>query len=189
MHTILFPEYDNTQTNFLSRNHIGTWGGSGNLRQANRARSHPPIHQMTDVERERRFQEAVDILQSHHLKFVGILEYWNDSLRLFCRLYQCDEILLHESLKAKPERQQQQQQSSALVSKEHRYPYSNSAVEAVRQSNSMDTALYHVALQRFCQDLSQFQNDFEFMSTIQNDTVQICVEFNSPDKIVADTRL
>jgi hypothetical protein len=62
---------------------------------------------------KKRLHDAVALItkaDGGKLKFVGLVEYWNDSLRLFCRTFSC--ISLEQSLKAKPERQRQQQTQS-----------------------------------------------------------------------------
>jgi hypothetical protein len=168
MHTILFPEYDNSQTNYLSRNPVGTWDlkhVGGNHKQANQARSHPPLNRISDEEWERRLQDASDLIQSPQLQFIGILEYWNDSLRLFCRIFECIDDLLLKSLWTKPERQQRSSKGAV---------YADAALRYVEQSNAMDLHLYQMAQNRFCNDLMQFQKDFQFMSSLQAETIEMC---------------
>jgi Sulfotransferase family len=161
-HTILWPEYDNSQTNYLSRNPIGTWHLTGNRR--NKARTEPPEAKPSDEEWDRRLLEAVELLESDVLKFVGLLEYWNDSLRLFCRMYECTRI--EDSLNAKPERQQSMEEMHNKLTA--------SDVEAVTKSNAVDTRLYQVAVARFCRDLAKYKDDTAFVATLHEDTVQLC---------------
>ena len=181
MHTILFPEYDNTQTNYLSRNPIGTWGNVQNQKLANRARIIPPTDIISDEEWNHRLQESIDFIVSEHLVFLGILEYWDDSLRLFCRMFICNTELLHISLHSKPERQHESKAISSssstqtnIIHNDYTHQYSNVSLHSVQKSNAIDTRLYHIAIQRFCSDLLQFQNDISFISTIQNSTIQLC---------------
>lgn len=169
MHTILFPEYDNSQTNYLSRNPVGTWDlkhVGGNQRKANQARLSPPLHRTSDAEWEQRLQEASDLLKSPHLQFVGILEHWNDSLCLFCRIFVCNDEFLQKSLLAKHERQQSSSSRGPV--------YSDAAIKHVEASNAMDRRLYQRAQKRFCEDIMKFQKDDEFMASLQKDTLEMC---------------
>jgi hypothetical protein len=160
-HTIFWPEYSNTQTNFLSRAGIGTWDKG---KYANKAREKPPDASTLpdESEMQRRLQEATALLEK--LAFLGLVEHWNDSLRLFCRKYTCND--LETSLKAPPARQQT----------EHAKPkdYIAADLEVVRESHSYDIQLYKSAIRRFCRDLYQYKSDKEFMASLQPDTVELC---------------
>jgi hypothetical protein len=150
---------------------VGTWDlkhVGGNHKKANQARLQPPLDLISDEEWDRRLQEASDLIQSPQLQFVGILEYWNDSLRLFCRIFECNNDLLQKSLWTKPERQQISSKGSV---------YSDSTMQYVEQSNAVDLRLYQLAQRRFCGDLMQFQKDPQFMSSLQTDTIEMCHAF------------
>lgn len=161
-HTILFPEYDNTQTNFFSQNPIGTWQSGSK----NKARTKPPDTKTSNEEWEQRLQEALDLLDSDHLKFVGLLEHWKDSLRLFCRMFECSRG--EDSWNTKQERQQSLEDYYQL------YYADSSAREAVRKSNAVDARLYQAAVHRFCRDLANYQGDAAFLATLNSDTIQLC---------------
>jgi hypothetical protein len=168
-HTVLFPEYDNTQTNFLSRRTIGTWA----KRNGNKGRSVPPNATLlpSDNEMKNRLEYAVDLLSSDKLKFVGLVEHWNDSLRLFCRMHICSH--LEQSLHAKRQRQQ-------TARGQESYPYSDPvAMDAVTSSNAVDQQLYQAAVRRFCQDLALYQDDAAFTASLQDETVELCAEANT----------
>jgi hypothetical protein len=189
-HVILFPEYNNVQTNYLSRHAIGTW----NVRHGNRARSVPPPNHsiVTSEEWQRRLHTAASLINAtQHLTFIGLVEYWNDSLRLFCRMYQCAR--LQDSLLAKPERQQPKQlvvatttiattkrsvaessSSSSSQSKSISPSRPDHHDDAMRQANAIDLQLYEIAVTRFCHDLARFQSDKVFMASLQPETLQLC---------------
>jgi Sulfotransferase family len=192
-HVILFPEYNNVQTNYLSRHAIGTW----NVRHGNRARSvPPPNHSIANDEWQRRLQTASSLINAtQHLAFVGLVEYWNDSLRLFCRMYQCTR--LDDSLLAQPERQQQKLVAATTITSTKRSVAESSSSsslqpkpkspsrpdqhhdDAVRHANAIDLQLYEIAVTRFCHDLARYQSDEIFVASLQPETLLLCFERGS----------
>jgi hypothetical protein len=165
-HTILFPEWDNTMTNYLSGNIVGTWGSP----DRNRARHAPPDPStwLSDDEKEHRLRRAMALID--HVAFVGLIEYWEDSLYLFCRMYICRDF---QNLVLEAPRQRNVPAGARKKSNTRPY-FDESSMEAVRRSNAHDLKLYQHTFRRFCRDLLQFQNDVKFMAKIKTDTVDQC---------------
>jgi hypothetical protein len=175
LHSYLFPEYDNTMTNFLSGHAIGTW----NKPEGNKQRHAPPADALlpSKADYKKRLQIALN-MTTRRLSFCGLLEYWNDSLRLFCRMYQCPQ--LQGSLKAKAERGNRKNTTNKDT-----YPYNDSnAMVALQESHTYDTILYQAAQHRFCRDLQQFQWDTVFLSTISTRTLDLCDKFFLDDPLI-----
>ena len=165
LHTRLFPEYDNTQVNYLSRNAIGTWD---NRAAGNRAREAPPDDSTLPDDAERTYRLAEAVALTEKVVFVGLVEFWNDSLRLFCRMYVCAN--LEQSLKSKPERQAPKKDDD-----QQHYPFNDStAISAIRQSNADDLQLYQAAAARFCRDLLYYKKDPDFAVKISHSCLQFC---------------
>jgi hypothetical protein len=166
-HTIFFPEWDNTMTNYLSGNVVGTWGSP----DRNRARNAPPDPStlLREDEKEHRLQEAMKMID--HVAFVGLIEYWQDSLYLFCRLYVCRDF---QTLVLEAPRQRKVPAGARKKSHQQRPYFDETSMEAVRRANANDLKLYKHTFRRFCRDLLQFQNDTTFMVNIKTETVTQC---------------
>lgn len=180
LHTRLFPEYNNVQTSYLSRHAIGTWDiPNGNQPRRVNSTSIPPA--VSDEEWQHRLHNAgLFINSTEHVTFVGIVEYWLDSLRLFCRMYTCPQWGQAVAT-AKPARQQQQKsrQVKAAPTNDTTINKNNDGTNkhtssAVMAANAMDWQLYKWAVARFCTDLHRYRSDTNFVDTIQSTTLQMC---------------
>ena len=153
LHTLWYPEFDNTQTNYLSGRPIGTW----QMRRPP-VRTAPPQSPLPPD--PTRLHDALWMLQ--HATFVGLVEYWNDSLLLFCRLYHCTQ-----PLPTVRERQNDSDQRS--------YPYNDTAaLEAIHNAHHDDWVLYRQGQAKFCAMLRVYEHEASFVAQLSKEVWSMC---------------
>lgn len=148
-HAILFPEFDNVMTTFLA-GHKVSWS-----RDSIRARSVPPITTVSPTEFEERLQLATKVVK--HLSFVGLLEYYEDSLRLYCRKYACRH--LDQALKAPIER-------PAYNIERPNYLEDPGHYTSLKKSHTYDLRLFRVVEDQFCRQFRTFATDNSFTASL-----------------------
>jgi hypothetical protein len=175
LHTGLFPECDNTQVTHLLGNAIGTWDDP---KTGNRPRNVSPDESTLpdDEEQADRLAEAIALIDEE-VAFVGLVEHWNDSLRLFCRKHSCTDP--EQSPNGRPERQSSRKDDDQ---QQQQHPHSkndSTAMAAIRQSNAADMQLHKAAAARFCRDLLFCEQDPEFVATLLDSSLQLCQNLDS----------
>lgn len=143
VHIIRHGHWNNSMTNFMASRKVGDWP----YRYV-QVRNESLLTAEEDA--QDRLHRALDLLLSKRVVFAGLLEYWEDSIRLFCHLYKCTS----EPNTASRERHNR----NATIAKVQTYPYNDAAaMRLVREANEMDQILYEAAEYRFCVDLNNYQ--------------------------------
>lgn len=167
LHSELFPEYGNTMVKYFSRQPIGTWKQPG----GNQPRTQPPAdYKDTATLLPIITEQAQRLLLKDSVRFVGILEYFEDSILLFCRMFVCDS----PALTALPR-----------TTSRHTAPYSssNKTLTALEHHNRFDRILYQTAQRRFCRDLMRYQRlDAEFSQSLSAGVQEMCRSLGAPNE-------
>jgi hypothetical protein len=159
-HIRQFPMWNNSMTNFMSSRRVGDWGYRFVI---------PRNLSLTPYEeKQKKLEDALALLKSERIVFVGLVEQWEDSLRLFCRMFACPCLL--EALKGGRERHNRNSTQKTG------YPYNNSrAMDWIRRAHDDDYVLYNVAQRRFCVDLFRYADvDKKFKESLSSQVLVFC---------------
>jgi hypothetical protein len=162
LHVSIYHEWDNLQTKFFSGNRFGDW-------RIKKVRlKHPnerPAFQGPHSPQQAR-EWMINATQAlYRTVFVGLVEYWDDSLKLFCRRFECVD-------ETSDWRERANRNETWFSS----YPYNDTqAMAAVRQANQLDLELYKIAKQRFCRDIQFYTSaDDKFRESLSQKVLELC---------------
>lgn len=144
VHILRHGHWNNSMTSFMASRKVGDWPY-----RFVQLRNESLLTAEEDA--QDRLHRALDLLMSKRVVFAGLLEYWEDSIRLFCHLYKCTSEPNTASSRERHNR-------NATIAKVQTYPYNDAAaMRLVREANEMDQVLYEAAEYRFCVDLNNYQ--------------------------------
>lgn len=171
-HVLQFPAWNNSMTNFFSSRKVGDWGYRF---------VQPPNKSLSPLQEQKvKLRDALALLKNENrVTFVGLVEYWYDSIRLFCRIYDCP--FLEKSLTSAGERRSRNvtvPDHSAQQQRFSGYPYNESAtMKLLQRAHNLDYTLFQSVQRRFCADLFKYsKNDSSFRATLSKEVKRFCTK-------------
>jgi Sulfotransferase family len=147
-HVRLFPEWNNIITNFLAGRTVGTWRKYSSNKK--RLESPPPeaIPHWHPSERAARLTDALNLV-FNRIAYIGIVEYWNDSLKLFCRMFRCATNVT-TALTTPKQRDNQKRKPNPEFDWKTR--------QILIDANDLDQVVYQASLSVFCHRMNYYAN-------------------------------